>query len=150
MERDLACFDRESSKAFQIKTEVLGPDENEVKELRVLNRVIRWESAGITWEADPRHAELIVQHLKLADSKAVVSPGLKDEKVHRDDRSKHVTNVSDGVDGVCSDSFGDAMAWIHGRGDGLQVDSLSGCPCGVRGCVSMAGASGREVQSEIY
>ena len=39
----------------------LGGDQGDVKELRILNRVVRWEDGGISYEADPRHSELIVR-----------------------------------------------------------------------------------------
>ena len=35
---------------YQVKTEVIGPDHGQQLEARVLNRVIRLEEAGITWE----------------------------------------------------------------------------------------------------
>ena len=65
---------------FELKTEILGPGANEVKEIRILNRVLRWEENGISWEADQRHAELIVQQLGLIEARAVTSPGSKDEE----------------------------------------------------------------------
>ena len=57
---DLKWFDEALPTEFEIKTEILGPDEGEVKELRILNRVIRLEENGLEWEADQRHAELII------------------------------------------------------------------------------------------
>ncbi len=39
----------------------LGGDKGELKELRVLNRVVRWTPAGLKYEADPRHAEIVVR-----------------------------------------------------------------------------------------
>jgi hypothetical protein len=39
----------------------LGGGQGELKELRVLNRVIRWTPAGLKYEADPRHAEILVR-----------------------------------------------------------------------------------------
>lgn len=45
------------------KVGVLGGDDGDLKELRILNRVLRWEPWGIAYEADPRHAELLVQAL---------------------------------------------------------------------------------------
>ena len=38
-----------------------GGGQGELKELRVLNRVIRWTPAGLKYEADPRHAEILVR-----------------------------------------------------------------------------------------
>ena len=41
--------------------------------------MIRWEDDGLEWEADQRHAELIVSQLDLGKANAVVTPGVKDE-----------------------------------------------------------------------
>ena len=78
---NLKWFDVELSKHFELKTEVLGPDaaKGEVQELRFLNRVITWTGTGIVWEADPRHAELLIEQLNLKGAKEVCSPGIKDE-----------------------------------------------------------------------
>ena len=38
----------------------VGEDDDLAKEARVLNRIVRWHSRqGITYEADPRHSEVI-------------------------------------------------------------------------------------------
>ena len=39
----------------------LGRDQEVSKELRVLNRILRWTPQGITYEADPRHVELPIK-----------------------------------------------------------------------------------------
>ena len=78
---ELLWFDQALGENFQIKTEILGPDAGETRELRVFNRVIRWEDQGVSWEADPRHAELIVDQLGLIEegARAVSTPGVKAE-----------------------------------------------------------------------
>ena len=38
----------------------LGGDPSDLKELRVLNKVLRWTADGILLEADPRHQEILV------------------------------------------------------------------------------------------
>ena len=40
---------------------ILGPSGyyDCVQSIRVLGRIVEWTDDGITWEADPRHAELI-------------------------------------------------------------------------------------------
>ena len=43
---------------------------------KVLNRIIRNTTAGWEIEADPRHAELVVEQLGLTDEKGVVTPGI--------------------------------------------------------------------------
>ena len=56
VKKELMWMDKALGKEFSIKTEIFGPDAEEVKELRVLDRVTKWESTGITWEADPRQS----------------------------------------------------------------------------------------------
>ena len=38
---------------------VFGSGKDDQKELRVLNRIIRYRPEGIAYEADPRHAEIL-------------------------------------------------------------------------------------------
>jgi hypothetical protein len=52
----------------------LGGGQGELRELRVLNRVIRWTPAGLKYEADPRHAEIIVRGVAGAE-RALGAPG---------------------------------------------------------------------------
>ena len=77
---NLLWMDKAMRKHFELKTEILGPDVREVKEVRILNRVLRWEEHGISWEADQRHAELVVEQLGLGEARPVTSPGSKDEE----------------------------------------------------------------------
>jgi hypothetical protein len=57
----------------------LGPGAKDDKEATVLNRVVRWTEAGLTYEADPRQAEKLMEELELAGEgvKGVVTPGVK-------------------------------------------------------------------------
>ncbi len=52
----------------------LGGGEGELKELRVLNRVIQWTPAGLRYEADPRHAEIVVRGVA-GTERALSAPG---------------------------------------------------------------------------
>ena len=65
-------------KHYKIKTEMLGSDSKDAKEVRVLNKIIRITSEGLELEADPRHAELVVHDLGLAEAKATRTPGIKE------------------------------------------------------------------------
>jgi hypothetical protein len=58
---------------------VLGSPLNpgSTSEISVLNRIVRWGGSGIEYEADPRHAEIIISELGLKGSKAVATPGIK-------------------------------------------------------------------------
>jgi hypothetical protein len=57
----------------------LGPGVKDDKEATCLNRVIRWTSVGLEYEADPRQAEKLVEELELDGEgvKATVTPGIK-------------------------------------------------------------------------
>ena len=79
-EADLKWFEAELVKNFEIKTEYLGPDtRRHLQEIRVLNRVISWTADGVTYEADPRHAEILIRELQLEGSKSVTTPGAREE-----------------------------------------------------------------------
>ena len=57
--------------------------------MRILNRVVEWAKEGIYYEADQRHAEIIVEELDIkADKQGLSTPGRKEEdkeKEHTDD-----------------------------------------------------------------
>ena len=76
---DLKWLDDALQKQFKMKSQVLGPDVGEVKELTILNRTVRWTPTGLTWEPDPRHAEAIIRDMGVVDGKGACSPGLKEE-----------------------------------------------------------------------
>ena len=57
--------------------------------MRILNRLIRWSSEGIEYEADQRHSEAIVKDMRMENGRAVVTPcsneaDLKEEGVGDD------------------------------------------------------------------
>lgn len=56
----------------------LGVRPDDCKEMRVLNRIVRVCDDGLRYEADPRHAEMLIKAFNLNDGgKSVVTPGLK-------------------------------------------------------------------------
>jgi hypothetical protein len=55
----------------------LGEDPKDLKEIRMLNRIIRITPTGLLYEADPRHAELLSKSMGLNNCKHVSSPGVK-------------------------------------------------------------------------
>ena len=64
---------------------MLGPDDSHEKELRVLNRVLTWTELGVVYEADQRHAEILVKELGLEAARSVTTPGCREdvEKQHQ-------------------------------------------------------------------
>ena len=68
--------------AMQTKYELtelarLGPGDADDKEVKILNRVIRWTKAGIEYEADPRQGEKVVAELGLTGASPAGTPGIK-------------------------------------------------------------------------
>ena len=55
---------------------MLGAAVGEQKEVRALNRVLRWTGTGIEYDTDPRHQEIIVRELYLTIAKGLSSPGV--------------------------------------------------------------------------
>ena len=55
----------------------LGNGPNEVRELKCLNRILRWTPTGYEIEADPRHAEILIASLG-SQTRPVTTPGVKE------------------------------------------------------------------------
>ena len=62
------------------KYEIMGPEDEQ--EIKILNRVTRWGLHGLEYEADQRHAELVIKELELLTAKPVSTPSTteKEEK----------------------------------------------------------------------
>ena len=80
---------------FEIKTTMIGDGENEEKEGKVLNRVVRITDDGWEYEADQRHAEIIVEAMKLGDAKSVSTPGGDEEKDWETEENAEELNAED-------------------------------------------------------
>ena len=55
------------------------------REVKILNRIIRYTASGIEYEADARHSELIIKQLGLESAKPISSPAIEDEPRCDDD-----------------------------------------------------------------
>merc|ERR1711973_531261 len=88
LEADLDWFRRKISEKFEVKFRGrIGPGISDDKSIRILNRVVTWTEEGIEYEADQRHAEIIVKSLDLqADSKNVTTPGIRREWTPEDEK----------------------------------------------------------------
>ena len=65
---------------YKLKVDMLGAGDGCVKEVKILNRVIRWTNAGITYEADTKHVNRIIKGLELDNSKGLTTPFVKEDK----------------------------------------------------------------------
>ena len=64
-----------------------GPG-GELREARILNRIVRWTPQGWEYEADQRHTELIVKAMCLEKAKAVSTPGEEEPTWKLEDNEK--------------------------------------------------------------
>ena len=63
----------------------LGPEKHDQKSMTILNRCLEWRSDGIYYEADPRHAEIIIEEMGVQGSSPVVTPGIKSSLIPEED-----------------------------------------------------------------
>ena len=77
---DLAWLRAQFEKRFEVKVQILGPGPKQEREVRVLNRVIRWTDCGLEFEPDQRHAEMVVRDLGLENANAVATPGTREDQ----------------------------------------------------------------------
>ena len=81
---------------FDVSTTVVGLGAVQVREAKVLNRIVRVDHAGWYYEADQRHGEVIIKTLNMEDAKGASTPGeddspWKDEKNQEELRGRDVT-----------------------------------------------------------
>ena len=56
----------------------LGPGKNDTREATILNRVVRWTSKGLDYEADPRQVERLLAEVELdSGTNGAATPGIK-------------------------------------------------------------------------
>ena len=72
-EKDLTDTLEKMKMWYSIKLRgIVGPDPGDMKEIRILNRLVRWTKDGIEYEADDKHVTTVVKGLGLQeDSKGV-------------------------------------------------------------------------------
>ena len=73
--KEVVWFKKALEERFEIKTKIIGRGKNDLKEARILNRVVRITPEGWEYEADQRHAEIIINSLGLEESKEVTTAG---------------------------------------------------------------------------
>ena len=63
---------------FETKTNIIGPEVNDEKAVRVLNRIITYTPSGIEYEADQRHVESMVKDMNMEQAKTLSVAGSDD------------------------------------------------------------------------
>ena len=75
---------------FEIKTSVIGTGVGEVREARVLNRILRITDSGWEYEPDQRHADMIVEQLSLKEAKAVETRTEEEKKWEAEENAQEL------------------------------------------------------------
>ena len=70
----LQWMQRRMEQKYEIKAHYLGPESGMEDELQILNRTLRWTKEGITYEADQRHAEIVIKEMNVKKANAVSTP----------------------------------------------------------------------------
>ena len=75
-EPDLLWLKQKLEERYEIKYGgMLGPDSHDVKDVMILNRLVHYSQTGTTYEADPRHVQILINELNLNEGRAVTTPG---------------------------------------------------------------------------
>ena len=64
---------------------ILGPESHDLKEIRLLNRIIAWTPECIRYEADQRHSEILIKQFGLTGSKGVDTPSSHENRITEDE-----------------------------------------------------------------
>lgn len=88
-------FEELLNKAYECKHHWLGPDDDEGRSIRVLNRVICWDDECIAYEADSRHVEVVLKQLQLNEARSVSTPGTREEQAKSNDESSEEMRPED-------------------------------------------------------
>ena len=78
LRQDFANMGATLKKRWDTRDQMIGPKPDDQKELRILNRTLRWCKDGLVFAANLRHGREVVDELGLSKSKPVSSPATGD------------------------------------------------------------------------
>ena len=85
---DLKWMEKAMSDKYDIKSEYLGPEAGMESEIKILNRTLTWTKEEICYEADQRHADIVIKELGLEGSKSLSTPGAPETAEDLKEREK--------------------------------------------------------------
>ena len=137
--RELRWFEREIAKVFTVKSKFLGPEPGSEKEVKLLNRTMRWEQDGISWEPDRRHIELLLEQLDMdpRTTSIVITTAVKEKKIIDPELAANSLDLIDVFGQDCDGSQGGASASPAGTDQGKNMsDGASASLCSFSSCTS--------------
>jgi hypothetical protein len=89
---DLDWYKKMMETKFEIKYKGrMGPREEDIKSVRILNRIVPYTKEGIEYESDQRHAEIIAKQMGLQEgSKGGFTPGERKKFTEGDEELKEL------------------------------------------------------------
>ena len=89
-EQQLNWFRQRIKTRFEVKCRGrIGGDEGDDKSIRILNRIVTWTEAGIEYEVDQRHAEIIMKQCGLSwEDRSVATPSVPRDSSRKEDASR--------------------------------------------------------------
>ena len=85
---DLRWLEKCLKERFEIKSKMMGLREGESREERTLNRVIRVSDDGWEYEADQRHADLIIKETGTDKLSPLSRPGGDTKTIEEEEQSE--------------------------------------------------------------
>ena len=82
----LKRFEEQLERKYKIKTQLLGFGGEQLRELKISNGIVAWNGGkGLTYEADPRHVEIVVEQYQLSEAKTVTTLVAREEGATQSD-----------------------------------------------------------------
>ena len=78
LRQDVAKMGATLKKRWETRDQMIGPKPDDQKELRIVNRTLRWCKGGLVFAANLRHGREVVDEVELSKSKPVSSPATGD------------------------------------------------------------------------
>ena len=114
--QDVAKMGATLKKRWETRDQMIGPKPDDQKELRSINRTLRWCKGGLVFAANLRHGREVVDELVLSKSKPVSSPAAgdgvnrckDDESKPLDEEEKRLYPMARGRNPLCMEECGDS------------------------------------------
>ena len=100
LDGDLDWFESELAKNFELKLRGRLGEGTECQQLRILNRIVTITKDGLTYEADPRHADIMMASMGLTSANAALTPGVKEPEADYESDKRDEATATTFLDGI--------------------------------------------------